>query len=63
MAKAKIETKVVQLYMGKRLMGGNDAKKLAKMQADGWEIMSQVADQTWTGQNNGYVTYTLSRAK
>lgn len=62
MGKPKIQTKVVQLYMGKRL-GGNDAKKLAKLQADGWKVVSEVASQTWTGQNNGYITYTLSKTK
>ncbi|WIY84336.1 hypothetical protein [Propionimicrobium sp. PCR01-08-3] len=57
----KQKTKVVRLFMGKRLGGGNDAKKLAKFKADGWEVISEVADQTWTGQNNGYITYTLSK--
>lgn len=61
--KPKIETKVVQLYMGKRLLGKNDAKKLAQLESEGWEVLEKSASQTWFGENNGFVTYTLVRQK
>lgn len=61
--KPKIETKTVKLYMGKVFMGHNDAKKLVKLQQDGWEILEKRGGSGLFGGNTGYVTYTLVRQK
>lgn len=61
--KPKIETKVVKLYMGKVFMGKNDAKKLVKLQQEGWEILEKRGGSDLFGGNTGYVTYTLTREK
>lgn len=37
----------------------NNRKKLAKLLANGWQIMAEHKEQTWFGQENGRVIYTL----
>ena len=40
----------------------NNRKKLAKLLADGWQIMAEHKEQTWFGQDNGRVIYTLIKS-
>lgn len=53
----KIKTKKVTLYMRSR----GQAKKLAKLQAAGWQVLSQVKGEDILGRDNGMVTYMLAK--
>lgn len=55
--KTKIKTKKVTLYMRSR----GQAKKLAKLQAAGWRVLSQVKGEDILGRDNGMVTYMLAK--
>lgn len=41
----------------------NNRKKLAKLIADGWQIIAEHREQTWFGQDNGRVIYTLIKGQ
>ena len=40
----------------------NNRNKLARLLADGWQIMAEHKEQTWFGQDNGRVIYTLIKS-
>lgn len=40
----------------------NNRKKLAKLLADGWQVIAEHREQTWFGQENGRVIYTLAKS-
>lgn len=57
MGRQKIETKKVTLYMRRK----SEAKKLARLQADGWQVLEKVKGEDLLGRDNGMVTYMLTR--
>ena len=59
MARQKIETKKLRIYARSK----RDAKKLARLEADGWTIQTQAKSEDLLGRDTGHSTLVLVREK